>query len=93
MDEISFKAGYEAHKAELCGNCDTPLLREGELYQKLDESKKVGRMEVVEWLKEAKCSPSIFGLITNRPSNVLRIKAQLLEALIHELEGWRIEEG
>jgi len=47
--EISFKAGYEAHKAELCNNCDTPLFREGELYQKLDESKRAEIWEVVRW--------------------------------------------
>ena len=52
--EISFKAGYEAHKAELCDNCDTPLLREGELYQMLNEAKRAGQQEVVEWIEKHK---------------------------------------
>ena len=47
--ELSFGAGYEARKKEMCDTCDTPLLREGELYQKLDDAKKQGIKEVVDY--------------------------------------------
>ena len=41
----------KAHKAELCDNCDMPLIREDELYQKLDESRKAGMREVVGFVQ------------------------------------------
>ncbi len=50
--EISFKAGYNQHKLETCDNCDTPLIKEGELYQKLEAAKRAGTKEVVEWIRE-----------------------------------------
>ncbi len=37
----------EAIRKEVCANCDTPLLREGELYQKLDEAKREERERIL----------------------------------------------
>jgi hypothetical protein len=51
VDE-AYNRGYEAHKAEMCDHCDTPLLREGELYQKLDEAEQRGIRKVTEWIKD-----------------------------------------
>ena len=39
----------------VCANCDTPLLREGELYQKLEEAKKQERERITGFI-EGKCA-------------------------------------
>ncbi len=42
-------------KQELCANCDTPLLREGELEQaKHEEKKRIHQSLLLEWQKYAK---------------------------------------
>ena len=39
-------------KQELCANCDTPLLREGELYQKLEQARKDERERIIREVEQ-----------------------------------------
>ena len=50
--EETAKAQLAKARKELCGNCDTPLLREGELYQKLELAKRQERERILKLLPE-----------------------------------------
>lgn len=68
---------YEGYvkKVELCGNCDTPLLREGEIYQKLEEAKRREGERILNYLK---------GLLESTPKASLAATIDLIEALKSE---------
>lgn len=50
--QLSFSEGEKAERErskEFCSHCDTPLLKEGEQYERI---KQEGIREVVEWLRQ-----------------------------------------
>ena len=50
--ELTNKDQLDKVKQELCANCDTPLLREGELYQKLEQARKDERERIIREVEQ-----------------------------------------
>ncbi len=69
-----------------CANCDTPLLREGELYQKIEEAKREVKERIANELN---------GLYSNLPESALKDK--LLEFILYLREDksskWQALQG
>ena len=52
--EIQRDADVEWYEQSKCGHCDTPLLREGELYEKLEQARQDTAREIFEEIERNK---------------------------------------